>query len=146
MWSSRVLSTMLPYTGCPTSLSLSLYQLFIVFSYMKWNHKFLWTSHDSAAIFSLWIPLQQKVHLKLDFWSENFFSHVWQGKKSMSWRHHSAIAHTSTRIEFHEALIRFSKLGFPVAHQKFLSLQYEDYKFLVDARAAARSGKIFLIN
>ena len=47
--------------------------------------------------------------------------------KSMSWRHHDAIAHASTKIEFQEALIRFSKLGFPVTHGKFLGLQYEDY-------------------
>ena len=60
----------------------------------------------------------------------------------MSWRHHDTIARTSARIEFQEALIRFSKLSFPVAHEKFLSLQYEDYmyKFIVDAHAAARSG------
>ena len=34
-------------------------------------------------------------------------------EKSMSWRHRDAIAFASTRIEFQEALIRFSKLGFP---------------------------------
>ena len=40
-------------------------------------------------------------------------------------------------------MIIFSKLGFPVAHGRFLSPQYEDYiyKFIVDARAAARSEK-----
>ena len=60
----------------------------------------------------------------------------------MGWRHHGAIARASTRIEFQEALIRFSKLGFPVAHGRFLSLEYEIiYKFILDARAAARSGK-----
>ena len=63
----------------------------------------------------------------------------------MSWRHHAAIARTSITIGFQEAFIRFSKLGFPVAHGKF-GLQYEDYiyKFIVDARTAARSrGKKF---
>ena len=57
--------------------------------------------------------------------------------------HHDAIARASARIEFQEALIRFSKLCFPVAHGKFLSLQYTKiiYKFIADARAAARSGK-----
>ena len=62
----------------------------------------------------------------------------------MGWRHHDAIARASTRIEFQEALIRFSKLGFPVAHGMFLSLQYEDYMYIhiiVDARAGARSKK-----
>ena len=38
-----------------------------------------------------------------------------------SWRYCVRI----NRIEFQEALIRFSKLGFPVAYGKFLS--YEDY-------------------
>jgi hypothetical protein len=39
--------------------------------------------------------------------------------------------------------MRFFDLGFPVAHRKFMSLQYEDYiyKFIVDACAAPRSGK-----
>ena len=66
----------------------------------------------------------------------------------MSWRHHDAIPRGSTRIEFQEALIRFAKLGFPVAHGKFLSLQYEDYiyKFIVDARAADRSKKKNILN
>ena len=45
----------------------------------------------------------------------------------MGLRHHDAIARASTRIEFQEDLTRFSKLGFPVAHGEFLSLQYEDY-------------------
>jgi hypothetical protein len=45
----------------------------------------------------------------------------------MGWRHHDAIARASTRIEFQEALIRFSKLGFTVAHGRFLSLEYKDY-------------------
>ena len=48
-------------------------------------------------------------------------------KKSMGWRHNDAIARASTRIEFQEALIRFFKLDFSVAHGEFLSLQYEDY-------------------
>ena len=39
-----------------------------------------------------------------------------RGKKSMSWRHHDAFARAPTRTEFQKALIRFSKLGFPVAH------------------------------
>ena len=66
-----------------------------------------------------------------------------RGQKSISWRHHDAITRASTRIEFQEALIRFSKLGFPVAHGEFLRLQYEDYinKFIVDAPAAALSGE-----
>ena len=60
----------------------------------------------------------------------------------MSWHHHDAVVRASTRIEFQEALIRFSKLGFPVAHGKFLSVQYEIvYKFIVDACAATRSGE-----
>ena len=59
----------------------------------------------------------------------------------MGWRHHNAIARASTTIEFQKALIRFSKLGFPVAHGRFLRLKYEDYnKFIVDARAVASSG------
>ena len=42
-------------------------------------------------------------------------------------RKKKSIARASTRIEFQEAMIRFSKLGFPVAHGEFLRLQYEDY-------------------
>ena len=66
----------------------------------------------------------------------------------MSWRHRDAIARSSTKIEFQKALIRFSKLGFPVAHGKFPSLQYKDYiyKLIVDARAAARSEKKDILN
>ena len=60
---------------------------------------------------------------------ENFFSRIWQGKKSMSWRNHDAIARASTRIGFQEPLIRFSKLGFPVAHGMFLNVQYKDYQY-----------------
>ena len=60
----------------------------------------------------------------------------------MSWRHHDAIARASTRIGFQEALIRFSKLGFPVAYGKFWAYNTKIiYKFIVDARAAARSKK-----
>ena len=33
--------------------------------------------------------------------------------------HRAAIARASTRIEFQETLIRFSKLGFSVAHGSF---------------------------
>ena len=50
-----------------------------------------------------------------------------RGKKSMSLCHQGAIARESTRIGFQEALIRFSKFGFPIAHGMFLSLQYKDY-------------------
>ena len=58
----------------------------------------------------------------------------------MSWRHHDAIARASTRIEFHEPLIKFSKLGFPVAHGKFLNQQTKIIsKLIIVARAAARS-------
>ena len=48
----------------------------------------------------------------------------------MSWCYHDAIARASTRIELQEAMIRFSKLGFPVAHGKFLGVQYEDYIYI----------------
>ena len=45
----------------------------------------------------------------------------------MGLRHHDAIVRPSTRIEFQEALIRLSKLGFPVALVEFLRLHYEYY-------------------
>ena len=60
----------------------------------------------------------------------------------MFWRHHRAIARASTRIEFQEALIRFSMLGFPVAYGKFLSLQYEDYIYLISAQLQVRKKNI----
>ena len=44
-------------------------------------------------------------------------------EKSVSWRHHDAAVRASTRIEFQEALIRFSKLGFPVAHIQYVIFQ-----------------------
>ena len=64
-------------------------------------------------------------------------------KKPMSWRYHDAIARAYTRIEFQEAFIRSSKLGFSVAHGNFVFAYNTKimYKFIVDARAAARSGK-----
>ena len=51
-------------------------------------------------------------------WDSRFLKRL-TGEKSMSWRHHDRIARASTRIEFQEALIRFSKLGFSVAHGSF---------------------------
>jgi hypothetical protein len=55
----------------------------------------------------------------------------WQGKILCVGVTNILVARASTRIEdvicFQEALIRFSKLDFPVAHGEFLRLQYEDY-------------------
>ena len=59
------------------------------------------------------------------FWQEKI---LWVGIINM------LVACTSTRIEdvicFQEALIRFSKLSFPVAHGEFLRLQYEDHMYI----------------
>ena len=55
----------------------------------------------------------------------------WQGKLLWVCVINTPVARASTIIEdvicFQEALIRFPKLGFPVAHEEFLRLQYEDY-------------------
>ena len=55
----------------------------------------------------------------------------WQGEIIWVGVIKTLVSRASTRIEgvisFQEALIRFSKLRFPVAHGEFLRLQYEDY-------------------
>ena len=55
----------------------------------------------------------------------------------MSWRHDDAIA----RASIPGGLDKILQARFSSSTWKFLSLQYEDYKFIVDTRAAARSGE-----
>ena len=58
----------------------------------------------------------------------------------MSWRHHDAIARASTRIEFQEDIPQawFSSSPWKVSEPYNTKIIY---KFIVDARAAARSEK-----
>ena len=67
----------------------------------------------------------------LIFEVKTFLATFWQGKILWVGVINVLVVRASNRIKdlicFQEALIRFSKLGFPVAHGEFLRLKFEDY-------------------
>ena len=75
--------------------------------------------------------LTSKYHKENIFEVKNSTASFWKGKILWVCVVNTLVAHASTRIEdlicFHEALIRFSKLGFRVARGEYPRLQYEDY-------------------
>ena len=97
---------------------------------MSLSHKIKLPSanHAASTYHMVILVLQRKLFV---FEVKTSLAAFWQGKILWVGVINTLVARALSRIEdlicFQEALIKFSKLGFPVVRGEFLRQQYEDY-------------------